>query len=53
MEKEHKHKFQFSHTEIGASCGKLPLYEKIYYVICPECGELKKQKAQTIYELRK
>lgn len=39
---EHKHRFQFSHQQIEAR-GNQAIYMTIYYVICPECGELREQ----------
>ena len=38
----HKHRFQFSHTAIEAR-GEQAIYMTIYYVICPDCGELREQ----------
>ena len=42
LKESHKHKFQFSHTAIEAR-GEETIYRTIYYVICPECGELREQ----------
>ena len=41
--KEHIHKFQFSHQQIEARGIPQAIYMMIYYVICPECGELREQ----------
>ena len=42
LKKNHKHRFQFSHTA-RETRGEQAIYMTIYYVICPECGELREQ----------
>jgi len=42
FKENHKHRFQFSHTTMEAR-GEQAIYMTIYYVICPECGELREQ----------